>query len=134
MVALANAVAVALAASQAAGDAVGGEGSCCFGLQSCAKKNPLSCPALPACQSETACLTTCSTKVKAKWCPAVAPGPPPPPFAPSLANMTVYRITPQNYSGVSNMNTGDAAGDAFFGLYELSIPVRWPKTATKTTN
>jgi hypothetical protein len=27
----------------------------------------------------------------------------------------VYRITPQNYTGVRNMDTGDAAGDVFFG-------------------
>ena len=41
----------------------------------------------------------------------------------AVENLTVYRITPQNYTGVLNMNTGDAAGDAFFGLYELAIPV-----------
>ena len=45
------------------------------------------------------------------------------PAAASTRNLTVYRITPRNYSGVTNMDTGDAAGDAFFGLYELSFPV-----------
>merc|ERR1712054_734842 len=38
-------------------------------------------------------------------------------------NMTVYRITPRNYTGLTNLDTGDAAGDAFFGLYEKSAPV-----------
>jgi hypothetical protein len=33
----------------------------------------------------------------------------------STQNLTVYRITPQNYTGVRNMDTGDAAGDVFFG-------------------
>ena len=72
----------------------------------------------------------------------------------AVENITVYRITPQNYSGVTNMgellslpscscqlggwrvscllstlnaasaaDTGDAAGDAFFGLYEMAIPI-----------
>lgn len=36
---------------------------------------------------------------------------------------TVYRITPRNYTGLTNLDTGDAAGDAFFGLYEKSAPV-----------
>ena len=43
--------------------------------------------------------------------------------AASTVNLTVYRITPRNYTGVSNLDTGDAAGDAFFGLYEKSAPV-----------
>ena len=38
-------------------------------------------------------------------------------------NFTVYRITPRNYTGLTNLDSGDAAGDAFFGLYELSAPV-----------
>ena len=41
----------------------------------------------------------------------------------AAVNLTVYRITPRNYTGVSNLDTGDAAGDAFFGLYEKSAPV-----------
>lgn len=32
----------------------------------------------------------------------------------------MYRITPRNYTGLDNLDTGDAAGDAYFGLYELS--------------
>lgn len=43
--------------------------------------------------------------------------------AAKTVNLTLYRITPRNYTGVTNMDTGDAAGDAFFGLYELSFPV-----------
>lgn len=38
-------------------------------------------------------------------------------------NLTVFRITPRNYTGLSNLDTGDAAGDAFFGLYEKSAPL-----------
>lgn len=38
-------------------------------------------------------------------------------------NLTVYRITPKNYTGITNMDTGDAAGDTFFGLYELTFPM-----------
>lgn len=47
-------------------------------------------------------------------------------LAPSAArtvNLTVYRITPRNYTGLRDMDSGDAAGDAFFGLYELSFPI-----------
>ena len=31
-------------------------------------------------------------------------------------NLTVYRVTPYNVSGLDNKNTGDAAGDLFFRL------------------
>lgn len=101
------------------------EGSCCFGLTSCAEKtsHPLNCPDISACQTQSNCLGPCSSKQQALWCPPTPPGPPPAPFVPSTENLTVYRITPQNYTGVENMNTGDAAGDAFFGLYELAIPI-----------
>lgn len=37
-------------------------------------------------------------------------------------NITVYRITPRNYTGMTNFDTGDAQGDVFFGIYELGIP------------
>merc|ERR1719272_627756 len=36
--------------------------------------------------------------------------------------MTVYRITPRNYTGLTNLDSGDAHGDVFFGIYELAIP------------
>jgi len=36
---------------------------------------------------------------------------------------TAYRITPRNYSGLTNVNSGDAAGDVFFGLYEFALPI-----------
>ena len=38
----------------------------------------------------------------------------------STVNLTLYRITPRNYTGITDLDTGDAAGDAFFGLYEKS--------------
>ena len=34
-------------------------------------------------------------------------------------NVTVYRTTPINYTGVANMDTGDSGGDAMFGLNQL---------------
>ena len=43
--------------------------------------------------------------------------------APKTTNLTVYRVTPHNYSGLANMNSGDAAGDAYFALYELTFPL-----------
>lgn len=42
----------------------------------------------------------------------------------STVNLTVYRITPRNYTGIADLDTGDAAGDAFFGMYEKSAPVK----------
>ena len=44
--------------------------------------------------------------------------------AASTVNLTLYRVTPRNYTGIADLNTGDAAGDAFFGLYEKSAPVK----------
>ena len=41
----------------------------------------------------------------------------------STVNLTLYRITPRNYTGIADLDTGDAAGDAYFGLYEKSAPV-----------
>lgn len=37
--------------------------------------------------------------------------------------LTAYRITPRNYSGLTNMDSGDAAGDVYFGLYEYALPI-----------
>lgn len=31
-------------------------------------------------------------------------------------NQTVYRVTPMQDEGVTNMNTADAAGDVYFGV------------------
>ena len=64
-----------------------------------------------------------SAKQQALWCPSMPPGPPPPPFVTSTENLTVYRITPQNYTGVENMNTGDAAGDAFVAILVSSLVI-----------
>lgn len=43
--------------------------------------------------------------------------------AAALINTTVYRTTPINYTGVLNMDTGDARGDVMFGLSQLLLPV-----------
>lgn len=38
-------------------------------------------------------------------------------------DLTVYRITPRNYTGLTNLDSGDARGDVYFGLYEFSLPI-----------
>jgi hypothetical protein len=38
-------------------------------------------------------------------------------------NLTLYHINELNYTGVTNMNTGDAAGDAFFDLRAMITPM-----------
>eukprot|EP01065_Artemidia_motanka_P034293 TRINITY_DN4158_c0_g1_i1.p1 TRINITY_DN4158_c0_g1~~TRINITY_DN4158_c0_g1_i1.p1 ORF type:complete len:530 (+),score=122.62 TRINITY_DN4158_c0_g1_i1:55-1644(+) len=38
-------------------------------------------------------------------------------------NVTVFRLTPINYTGVTNMDTADAPGDVMFGLNQLLLPV-----------
>ena len=38
-------------------------------------------------------------------------------------DLTVYRITPKNYTGLTDMDSGDAAGDTYFGLFELVFPI-----------
>jgi len=43
-----------------------------------------------------------------------------------LTNITIYRLTPKNYTGVTNMDTGDAAGDVMFGLNQLLLPQLCP--------
>ena len=45
----------------------------------------------------------------------------------SLTNITIYRLTPMNYTGVTNMDTGDAAGDVMFGLNQLLLPQLCPQ-------
>jgi len=55
-------------------------------------------------------------------------------MASPTSNFTVYRITPRNYTGLVNLDTGDAAGDAFFGLYEKSAPVVCRDSATAGHN
>eukprot|EP00656_Telonema_subtile_P048366 TRINITY_DN5749_c0_g1_i1.p1 TRINITY_DN5749_c0_g1~~TRINITY_DN5749_c0_g1_i1.p1 ORF type:complete len:267 (-),score=47.51 TRINITY_DN5749_c0_g1_i1:157-957(-) len=42
-------------------------------------------------------------------------------------NITIYRLTPINYTGVTNMDTGDAAGDVMFGLNQLLLPQLCPQ-------
>ena len=41
----------------------------------------------------------------------------------AIKNVTIYRVTPRNYTGVTDLDTGDAAGDAVFGMYEVAAPV-----------
>ena len=41
-------------------------------------------------------------------------------------NHTVYRVTPINYTGITNMDSGDAKGDVMFGLSQLLLPVLCP--------
>eukprot|EP00041_Stephanoeca_diplocostata_P011875 m.197026 g.197026 ORF g.197026 m.197026 type:complete len:311 (-) comp18707_c0_seq3:271-1203(-) len=38
------------------------------------------------------------------------------PSPPNAVELDVYHVNPANYTGISNMNSGDAAGDAFFDL------------------
>ena len=40
-----------------------------------------------------------------------------------VRNITVYRLTPSNYTGLSNLDSGDLAGDLGFGLWELLMPM-----------
>ena len=44
-------------------------------------------------------------------------------LVPSLTNITVYRATPLRYPGLADKNSGDAAGDLKFGLWELMMPM-----------
>merc|ERR1712086_361423 len=43
-----------------------------------------------------------------------------------LQNISIYRLTPINYTGVTNMDTGDAAGDVMFGLNQMLLPQLCP--------
>eukprot|EP00035_Acanthoeca_spectabilis_P009761 m.172168 g.172168 ORF g.172168 m.172168 type:complete len:309 (+) comp14827_c0_seq10:74-1000(+) len=38
------------------------------------------------------------------------------PSPPNAAELVLYHVNPSNYSGITNMNTGDAAGDTYFDL------------------
>jgi hypothetical protein len=42
--------------------------------------------------------------------------------ASSWVNVTVYRTTPINYTGLTNMDSGDARGDVMFGMSQLLLP------------
>ena len=41
---------------------------------------------------------------------------------PPWQNVTTYRLTPINYTGLTNMDSGNAAGDAMFGLSQMLLP------------
>ena len=38
-------------------------------------------------------------------------------------NFTSYRVTPQRITGLVDHDTGDAAGDVYFALYQLTFPL-----------
>ena len=40
-----------------------------------------------------------------------------------VSNLTVTRYTPRDVPGLSNKDSGDAAGDLYFGLEELVTPM-----------
>ena len=46
----------------------------------------------------------------------------------SLVNLTLYRLTPQNYTGITNMDTGNSHGDVMFGLAQLTLPQICPRS------
>ena len=39
-------------------------------------------------------------------------------------NLTLYRVSPLDYPGLTDMDTGDPAGDIGFGLWELLMPMQ----------
>ena len=41
--------------------------------------------------------------------------------------LTIYRLTPSNYTGITNMDTADAHGDVMFGLAQLTLPQICPR-------
>jgi hypothetical protein len=43
-----------------------------------------------------------------------------------LHNVTVYRMTPKNLPGIADRDTGNAAGDVFFTIYEAMLPAYCP--------
>jgi len=38
-------------------------------------------------------------------------------------NLTLYHVNPKNYSGIVDMDTGDAGGDAFFDIRGFLVPI-----------
>ena len=42
---------------------------------------------------------------------------------PGWMNVTIYRVTPRGYKGVTNMDTADVPGDILFGMSQLLLPV-----------
>ena len=55
--------------------------------------------------------------------PATAAAAGPGPGRLNTSTLKVYRVTPINVTGLTNMDTADAAGDVYFGLYQLALPV-----------
>lgn len=48
----------------------------------------------------------------------------------AVRTMDIYRVTPRNYSTPINMNTGDAAGDTYFGLFKMGYPAACRNSTT----
>jgi len=46
-------------------------------------------------------------------------------------NLTFYHVNEPNYTGISNMDTGDARGDALFSLRSIYLPIECSDTTTK---
>lgn len=67
---------------------------------------------LPAC---TTCSDFCEGRCSFEGPPGVALG--------VVQNLTVVRYTPSDVPGLTNKNSGDAAGDLYFGLEELVTPM-----------
>ena len=69
------------------------------------------CTRLLACQAIALCALSCCNAVDPKY----------------AKNLTVYHINQINYTGLANMNSGDAAGDLFFFLRSATWPVECEK-------
>jgi hypothetical protein len=62
---------------------------------------------------------------------APVPAGPFPTAVSGVRNVTVYRLTPFNYTGLSNLDSGDLAGDLGFGLWELLMPMACREDASE---
>ncbi|CAE8617093.1 unnamed protein product [Polarella glacialis] len=66
------------------------------------------------------CCTLCAAVARALAAPTAG-------GVPHLVeNITVYRVTPLNYTGVTNMDAGDVRGDLVFGIFGLILPFVCP--------
>lgn len=48
-------------------------------------------------------------------------------------NLTMYRVTPVGYAGLTNMDSGNAAGDVYFGISQLLLPQICPTEVWSVT-
>lgn len=49
-------------------------------------------------------------------------------------NLTVFHVNEFNYSGIANMDTGDNAGDAFFSLRSIYLPIECTNKSTNSSH